>query len=704
MAILEKMRVKMGAFVTVIIALALLAFIVNPEDLRSAMNMFSSKYDVGEINGKGISTQEFQKRVDYFTNIYQITTGTTATNEETQEMLNNSAWEKEITERVILPACKKAGLAVGSKELVDMSQGTDISPVIANEAVFAGEDGTYDSNQLLNFIQQIPMDQSGNLGTYWDFVQENMTSDRLFTKYATLLAKSNIVNKLQLGNEIADNNTAYNVEFVLKPTGFVTDSTIKVSNDEIKDYYNSVKKSLVQPENRDAEFVVFEVVPSESDKERAKEQLEQAYAEFLTVADKDMKSFLARNSDSPYNAVYVKKGDFEAFSATLDNFIANSSAGAVLEPQVKDGVYYAAKILNVANRPDSVFVKYIPAGRESLADSLISTLASGADFAEVASMYIPQQQGVVPGDLGWVTERIIGSQLPAEFGKVFAVKAGETFKLQSNGAWFVIRAAQMTAPVRKAQVALLSREATASNETNSKFYAEANTVVDKAEGDIKKFEAYARENNLTLYPVERLLGGTKNLVGFNDVKEVSRWIFDNKAGSVSPIISVNNKYFFVVAVKAVHESGIASIKSVAPQIKSYLEQKKKVQKLAEESKALVGENPASIEEVATKLGSTVSTQNDVTFSSLTGGRQLDPIFIGAVAKASDAGKENTILGPVEGQIGVYYFQITGKENGAYFNESDAQNKNTQVNYQVLSVLPQIMQQDAKVVDKRYKFY
>lgn len=705
MAILEKMRVKMGAFVTVIIALALLAFIVNPEDLRSAMNMFSSKYDVGEINGRGISTQEFQKKVDYFTNIYQITSGTTATNEETQEMLNNSAWEKEITERVILPACKKAGLAVGNKELVDMSQGTDISPVIANEAVFAGEDGTYDSNQLLNFIQQIPMDQSGNLRTYWDFIQENMTNDRLFTKYATLLAKSSIVNNLQLGNEIADNNTAYNVEFVLKPTGFVTDSTIKVSNDEIRDYYNSVKKSLIQPENRDAEFVVFEVVPSESDKEHAKEQLEQAYAEFLTVADKDMKSFLAKNSDSPYNAAYVKKGDLEVFSATLDNFIASSPAGAVLEPQVKNDIYYAAKILNVANRPDSVFVKYIPAGgRESLADSLISTLATGADFAELASLYIPQQQGVVPGDLGWVTERAIGSQLPVEFGKVFTVKAGETFKLQSNGAWFVIRAAQMTAPVRKAQVALLSREAAASNETNSKFYAEANTVVDKAEGDIKKFEAYARENNLTMYPVERLLGGAKNIVGFNDVKEVSRWIFDNKAGTVSPIISVNNKYFFVAAVKAVHESGIASIRSVAPQIKTYLEQKKKVQKLAEESKALVGENPASIEEVATKLGSTVSTQNDVTFSSLTGGRQLDPIFIGAVAKAGDAGKENTILGPVEGQIGVYYFQITGKENGAYFNESDAQNKNTQVNYQILNVLPQIMQQDAKVVDKRYKFY
>lgn len=703
MAVLEKMRVKMGAFVTVIIALALLAFIINPEDLRSAMSMFSSKYDVGEINGKGISSQEFQKKVDYYTHIYQITSGTTATNEQTQEMLNNSAWENQITEMVLLPACKKAGLAVGSNELVDMSSGTDISPVIVNEAIFQGENG-FDSNKLLEFVQQIPMDKSGNLQMYWDFVQKNMSDDRLFTKYASLLAKSNIVNNLQLRKEVANNNTAYNVEFVVKPTMFTTDSTIKVSNEEVKEYYNSIKNSLVQPENRNAEFVVFEVVPSEKDKAEAKASVDQAYEEFLTTPDKDLRAFLAKNSDSQYTNVYVKGGDLAGFSATLDNFVATSPAGAFLEPQVKENTYYAAKIIDVANRPDSVFVKYIPAVRESLADSLLAQLAGGADFAVLASQYLPQQQNALPGDLGWITEPVIGQQLPAEFGKVFTVKAGETFKVESSGGWFVIRAAQTTKPVRKAHIAVLSREAAASNETNSEYYAKANQVVEKAEGDIKKFEAYAHENNLTLYPVERLLGGAKNIVGFNNVKEVSRWIFENKEGSVSPIISVNNQYFFVAAVKQINKAGTASIKSVYSQIESYLIQKKKVQKLADESAKLVGENPATIEEVATKLGSTVSTKNDMTFSTLTGGQQLDLDFVGAVAKAGDKGEMNKILGPVKGQIGVYYFNIVGKENGAYFTENDARTKSNQTMYQILSVLPQIMQQDANVVDMRYKFY
>ena len=198
MAVLEKMRVKMGVFISVVIAIALLAFIVDPETLQNAISMFSSKYDVGEVNGKGISSQLFQKRIDYFQKIYQMTTGQTGSDEKTTEMINNSAWQNEMAQLVIIPNCEKAGLAVGDKELIDMSEGTDISPVIAREANFLGSDGMFDKNKLLQFIQQIPQDNSGNLKMYWDYLQENMTQDRMFNKYITLLQKSTIVNKAQI--------------------------------------------------------------------------------------------------------------------------------------------------------------------------------------------------------------------------------------------------------------------------------------------------------------------------------------------------------------------------------------------------------------------------------------------------------------------------------------------------------------------------
>ena len=65
MALLEKIRVKLGALITVLIAVALLSFIIDPSTLQSAMSMFSSKYDVGEINGEGIPYQEYQQKVEH---------------------------------------------------------------------------------------------------------------------------------------------------------------------------------------------------------------------------------------------------------------------------------------------------------------------------------------------------------------------------------------------------------------------------------------------------------------------------------------------------------------------------------------------------------------------------------------------------------------------------------------------------------------
>ena len=114
-------------------------------------------------------------------------------------------------------------------------------------------------------------------------------------------------------------------------------------------------------------------------------------------------------------------------------------------------------------------------------------------------------------------------------------------------------------------------------------------------------------------------------------------------------------------------------------------------------------NPTDMLSLAEALGTTVSSQSDVTFASMNGGQSLDPKFIGAVAAAGEKG-ETGIVGPVKGSIGVYYFQIKDRKAGAYYTEDDAQRKSESAVYNILNVLPQVMSLDAGVVDRRYKFY
>ena len=120
MAVLEKIRVKLGVLITVLIAVALLSFIIDPGTLETTLSYFSSKYDVGKIDGKKVRYNEFQKEVDYYTNIYTLTTGSQSVSEEAMQAINESAWQNLISEWYVIPQMQKAGIRVGDDELASM--------------------------------------------------------------------------------------------------------------------------------------------------------------------------------------------------------------------------------------------------------------------------------------------------------------------------------------------------------------------------------------------------------------------------------------------------------------------------------------------------------------------------------------------------------------------------------------------------------
>ena len=197
---------------------------------------------------------------------------------------------------------------------------------------------------------------------------------------------------------------------------------------------------------------------------------------------------------------------------------------------------------------------------------------------------------------------------------------------------------------------------------------------------------------------QNITESTDSYGSIGHAKEVTRWAFDNKPGKVSNIITVDNNYFFVVAVKDAHKEGIAPVSEVASQIKNQLY----IDKYAEKRKAEVAEKIAGLtdlEAIAEKLGTAVNTQNDVAFASMNA-RSLDPKFVGAVAAAP----EGQLCGPVAGSIGTYVFKVTGRETGSFYTESDAKNANAQImNYNIQNIVP-VMMKDAGVKDNRARFF
>jgi len=655
MAALETIRVKFGIVITVLIAVALLSFIIDPTTLQSVTSSMSSKYDVGEIDGKSISYVDYQADVEKFTTINEIMSGTSAQNEQQQASIRNSAWQSLVDRYLFVKNAEKAGIFVGKDEMNDIVAGNIESPVFSQNPVFLDENGNFSTANVSDFLAYKDTDQTGRLQLFWNYLIESAKTQEYYSKYMSLFSQSNFTNPLMLAEEIAGNNNTFNVEFVMVPFGYAKDTTIVVSDSEIKAYYNAHKKFYTQKASRDIEYVVFEVKPSTEDIAAANQALIDVYDEFASTDN--MRSFLLANSDRQVDNHWYKAGELNTVAKVVNDYAFGENA-SVSEVLSNGNTFYAVRVMESAMVPDSVYVKYAPA------DSLL---------AAAEPMWITQTPG---------------------FEDVMT--AAKNSKVTVNGLTFQVL--DRTAPVAKKRVAVLEKTAIASEKTKSGFYSQANTFASKAAGKYENFQKALEEEGVYAHPVNKMLEGTNRLGSIDNTREVTRWAFDAKVGDVSNIITVDNNYFIVAALKGVHKEGFTPVEEVAASITNILYSEKAGQKKAEE----VAEKIAGLtdmEAIATALQTTVSTKDGVAFASM-GAQGLDPKFIGAASVAED-GK---ICGPLAGSIGVYVYKVTGRDTGAFFTEDDAKARDAQMTQYTTQMVVPTMMEDAEVTDNRARFY
>ena len=696
MAVLEKLR-GWGIVLSILVALPLLLFIIDPSQIIQTVQSVSSKYDVGKIGGKSVSYTDFQTEVDRYSRISELLSGNTSSSEQQQKQIRDAVWQRLVDENLFIKNCKAAGINVGKDEIMDLTNGENISPVIAS--LFVDENGAFSNDQLVNFLQNVE-DGDENAKAIWAYLQEQIVTNQYYTKYNALFANSNVENALQVSKSIADNNTTADVQFVMVPFSFATDSTVVVSDKEIKDFYDNHKDFFKTVATRDIEYAVFQVVPSQADIDAANNDFVKLYDDFATTDN--VRSFLQRNSDTQWSDQWYKAGDLRSVNADIDTFVSENNEGTS-PVYAANNTFYAARIMDSAMMPSTVTIRHMMfqtnEDGQHLADSLLAELKKGADFTALATEFSLDRGSQADGEFGKIGEisQTTVSYLPTGFSEIFKHKVGEPFLLQSNLATHIVEVTEASAPELFKQVALFEKEALASKETFNKYYNDANRVATLAAGKYANYRAAC--DSIGTYSHSLTINeGTDTYGAIGHAKEVTRWAFDNKPGKVSNIITVDNNYFFVVAVTGAHKEGIAPVNEVADQIKNQLY----ADKYAEKRQSEVAEQIAGmtdLEAIAEKLGTSVSTQSDVAFASMSA-RNLDPKFVGAIAAAP----EGKISGPVAGSIGVYVFKVDGRETGSFYTESDAKNANAQIlNYTTQMIVP-VMMQDADVKDNRARFF
>ncbi len=657
MAALETIRVKFGVLITVLIAVALLSFIIDPTTLQSVASSMSSKNDVGEINGKSISIIDYQAEVDKYTTINEMMTGSAAQNEQQHQFIRETAWKSLVDKFLFEKNARKAGLNVGTEEMNDMIAGNIESQFTQ---FFADEYGVFSPDRVREFIAYKDSDQTGRAQLLWNYFIESAKTQEFYAKYFSLFNQSNFVNPLTVANRVADNNNTFDVEFVMVPYGYSRDTAIVVSDKEIKEFYNAHKDAFKQKASRDVEYVVFEVKPSEEDIAATNQAVIDVYENFSTT--NNMKAFLLANSDRQYDERWYKPGELNIISRDVNDYAFGDKA-SVSEVITKGNTFYAVRVMESAMVPDSVYVKLVPAASENV-DSLLNA---------AEPVWIPQTPG---------------------FENVMTVKKGQ--KATVNG--YVFQVVDRTEPVAKKKVAVLEKTAVAGKKTTNDYYSKANTFASKTAGKYENFQKALEEEGVSSHTSSRMLEGADNLGAITGTKEVSRWAFEAKNGQASSIITINNDYFIIAAVKGVHKEGYTPVEEVSSMISNILYTEKAAQKKAAEIAGKI-EGLTDMEAVASALNTSVSTKEGVAFSSMSA-PGLDPKFIGA-ASVSEDGK---ICGPVAGTIGVYVYKVTGRDTGAAYTEDDAKVMDGQMAQYSSQMLVPVMMLDADVQDNRTRFY
>lgn len=712
MATLQKIRSK-GPLLVIVIGLALFAFIAG--DAWKVLQPHQGKQDVGEVNGEVLSAQDYQKMVDELSEVIKLTNGLNSLTEDQLNNVKDQVWQSYVNNKLIAEQAEKLGLKVTDAEIQSIiDQGTH--PLLMQTPFRNPQTGMFDKDMLKKFLvdyanlnaSQMPaqyVEYYQKMGAFWQFVEKTLAQSTLAEKYQNLVTKSLISNPVAA--EDAFNSRTEQSDLLLAgvPYSSINDSTVQVSDSEIKDRYNEKKEQFKQlVETRDIRYIDVKVVPSDADRKAVEKEVTE-YSNQLASTTADFGTFVRSTGSSVnYSDVPVSKSVFPADVASrLDSTGVNEVYGPYYNQT--DDSYNAFKLLAKVSSPDSIQFRQIQVYAETeektktLADSIYNALKGGADFAAIAKIYGQT------GEASWVNSQSWeGSELDADNSKFINTllnqPVNELANISIGQANLILQVMNKKSMQTKYKVAVVKCPVEFSKETYNAAYNKFSQFVAQ-NTTIESMVKNAEESGYTLMPRTDLSSAEHYVGGVRSTREALKWIFDAEPGEVSPLYECGeNDHLMVVALDKVHEAGYRDINSVAEMLRAEIRRDKKAEKIMEEMKKY--NSIAQVKEMKDAVSDSVK---HVTFSApayISVTRNSEPV-IGAVAAKTAV---NKVSAPVKGNGGVYMIQVYAKDKGA--EKFDAkQEETTLANMAVRIAGNQFLNdlyQKAKVVDQRYLFF
>jgi peptidyl-prolyl cis-trans isomerase D len=712
MAILENIR-KRTTVLILIIGLALFAFVISgvfsSDNFSGAGNVGSA---VAEVNGTEISRESFARKMEQASRAYGANMSST--------QLVNMVWNQELQRTILGQEVEGLGIDIQSDQIVNyIAQ----NPGFSQNPEYLDANGVFSEARFKESIARLREDAKSdpNANAQYQFwlQQEKAIIQSAREQVYYNMIKAGVGATLKEGElDYHLANDKVDIQYVRVPYSSIADSTITVDKSEIEAYIAKHASEFEQENARDIQLVYFEDKPSLEDENAVKTAISALLDDkvegnenigidtiqgFKNVAD--VAAFLDTHSDEKYDTIYKQKTTLPSqFADTLMALPVGETFGPY-----RDGDFFKVSRMmgrkaNGAVKASHILIAWEGAERAypsvtrtkeeaelKAKEMLAEAKKSDAVFATLARDNSDGPSAPRGGDLGYFQEGMM-TDVFNDFA--FQNPVDHVGMVETEFGYHIVHVDDKQDIV---QVATLSREIEASEETNNKLFTDATTFEMSAVEGKGSFLDLAKESSYTVLPVNKLKEMDENLPGLGSQRGIVSWAF-NEETSVGDIkkFNVNNGYA-IAQVTRRYNKGTMSAEDASSRVLPRIRKEKKAAQIIAANQGKAFEDFASANNVS------VANATAVTVKSPTiPGAGREPMVIGTAHALADGATS----GLIEGETGVFLVKVTKKEVApALDNYSTYANTlQTSAANGVNGRVFQALKNAADIEDKRVMFY
>lgn len=701
MAVLQKIRKRSGLLLLAI-GFALLAFVV--QDLFTKGFKSQSK-DVGSINGKDISFDQFRIKVANLEKSGQNG------QPMTQTQAANQVWDQEVAIALISEQFEKAGIRTSENNIIETFKK---DPNIGQNPAFLNQLGKFDLAKFKEYFKNNPE-------------QAKAFEDR--QKDAEINSKFQIYSAMIKGGMYATNADGQfkykleadkiNFDYVSVLYSTVKDSDVKVTDADILEYIKKNEKKYKAEETREIEYVLIEDKPSAKDEEEMKAKINGLLSGSVVYnaetktndtlpsfrSATDVAEFVNANSDKPYDSTYVTKQNLPAEHA--DKLFA-LPAGEIYGPYINGNYYCLSKVMGRKAgdqvKSSHILISWVGAERAApkekrtkeeakvKAEEILKQALANPGMFQMLAFTNSEDPSVQQnaGDMGFISKDTGFAKGYKDF--VFANPVGKIGIAETEFGYHIINITDKQDAIRLATVA---QKIEPSETTSNELYTKATQF--EMDAQSKDFAATAKAAKLTVNPAIKAKAMDEAFGAAGNQRQIIKWAYtsDTNVGDVKrfEVVNVGN---IIARLKKINEKGLMTVEDAKPMVEGIIKNKKKAEKIIAKMKGTTLEAIASSNATTVQNAPAASVENAVLANV-----GAEPKVVGAAFGTA----VNKVSTPVEGNSGVYVVKTKSVTKAPKLPKyDDYVNKVKAANAQSAGRVFPALKNDAKIEDNRLEFY